>query len=113
MFLQIVSRSHSRFSHRHLREVQGDSRVAASPKPVPRTVERSKLVKMVKNVVNIHEGDLHLHEHAYDHGAPRRRRTKAGEVRIEPFQKPQRDARYEKLLKERLERVKAWEVMFR
>ena len=94
-------------------KVAQESRPA--PEPAPREaggMSAEKSMKVVRNVVNVYEGDLHLHEHLHVHGAPRKSRKKAVNVRIEVGQKPQRDEKCEKLLKEHLSRLSKWEAMF-
>jgi hypothetical protein len=96
-------------------------------------VSVEKSVNVVRNVVNVYEGDLHLHNDTHNHlyGSPRKPRHKAVEVRVEVVQEPQRsrekavkvrievsekparDERCERLMREHLERVKGWEAMFR
>ena len=96
------------------------SNVAQESRPAPEPASRKaegvsaeKSVKVVRNVVNVYEGDLHLHEHLHVHEAPRKSRGKAVEVRIEVGQKPQRDERCSRLLREHLETVRKWEAMLR
>jgi hypothetical protein len=86
-----------------------------TPEPAPREVggvSAEKSVKVIRNVVNVYEGDLHLHEHVHVHGSPRKPRKKAVEVWVEVIQKPKRDERCEKLMREHLERVAEWEALF-
>ncbi len=91
------------------RPVAQESRPA--PEPVSReeeSVSAEKSVKLVRNVVNVYEGDLHLHEHLHVHGSPRKPREKA-KVRVEVVQKPQRS---ERLMKAHLSRLSKWEAIF-
>ena len=95
-------------------KVAQESRPA--PEPAPREaggVSAKKSVKVVRNVMNIYEGDLHLHEHLHVYGSPRKSRKKAVEVRVEVARKPQRDERCSKLLREHLARTARWEARFR
>ena len=91
-------------------KVAQESRLA--PEPMSRKEEQSKPVKVVRNVVTIHEGDLHLHEHLHVHGSARRRRERAVKVRVEVVQQRQPNERCERLIKEHLSRLSKWEAMF-
>ena len=87
-----------------------------APEPVSReteSVSAEKSVKVVRNVVNIYEGDLHLHNdtHNHFHGPPRRHRESV-KVLVEIVQHSQRDARCERLRREHEERVAEWGAMF-
>ena len=66
---------------------------------------------MVKNVVNVVEKDVHRHTH-YHIESPRKPRKKTTKVRVEIAEKPERDERCERLLREHLKRVAEWEAVF-
>ena len=86
-----------------------------APEPVPREtgdVSAEKSLKVVRNVVTIHEGDLHLHEHLHVHESPRKHRESV-KIRVGGGQKPKRGERCERLLREHLERAAEWETRFR
>ena len=65
-------------------------------------------VVVVENVVNVVEKDVHRHTH-YHIESPRKPSRKTATVRIEVYQKPQRSERCERLMREHLERVRAWD----
>ena len=95
-------------------KVAQESRQA--PEPASRetgNVSAEKSVKLVRNVVNVYEGDLHLHNDTHNHFYEPRKSRESVKVRVEVGLEPERDERCSRLLREHLEMVKEWEAMFR
>jgi hypothetical protein len=69
-------------------------------------------IVVVTNVVN-YDIDIHRHHDTHYHLHEARLRKKPVKVRIEVDQKPARDERCARLLREHLERVAEWEAMFK